>query len=375
MAKAELSLLTDEGTLLAFEAKETLVSWSQSQKVRGFEVGMHETIIKAIDKNPLIIGKLLNDLAHVKGIPRNVSNLPSQMYPLEAAIRFVGNKHKAELGAIISNPLSVNSWTAEGIITVTRRFGNEIIEATASRTMAKNLPHRAAFILWLLGSTPELQNRLNGKKWFIVELGASAGLITTALTNLEDFLSWASNQNSLVMANDLLKTTVIPRPLETIGLGIDLLPPDNDWVWACIDRDRLREETRDFALKFEQRRALLIKGDVADSHQLEDLQKLCNLHRDSQVIVLASMFLYQLPKVTLERFHQLVREFLKQTNGLLVFADSNRLFEPDKPGWLAWVETLDGKISPTLYLQEEPCLFWRKINDPENDKVFLKSSE
>lgn len=357
--------MNPESTHLYIPIMDQLLSWTISQEKRGFDISMHSAILQAWHEDPYLISKFINTYAKARSIEQNPDNLPTLFYPLESAMRFVANKYKVfDDSENHLTTLESESWNSDRVILMFSEFSNEVIETAATRTMAKNLPHRAAFLLWLLGQDSELYSQLNNHPWNIIELGASSGLLTTAMCDIEGFIEWTKNQQSMIYANNLMHSIKLPIPSKIRGVGIDMAPSEDDWTLACIDRDNLREETKEFINIFSDARKPIIKGNAEQFVELPEVETfLDESEPDAITIIIISMFLYQLPKPVLDELRLTLKNFISKQNSIVLIADSKRIFNPQIPGWLAWIENSQGKVGPTIELKEEPELQWILVED------------
>ena len=144
-------------------------------KEDGDEPKMYEFMLNALQNQPeLVLPMFIGSIELARqnlGQDRKSGSSATLFYPIDAAIR-VTAKQKNMLPN--RDPLSSGNWTEEDFIRVLTLNSNEIVEAAGNLTTCKNLPQRAAQMMWLIDQTEEIP--INEKLAFI-EIGASKGLI------------------------------------------------------------------------------------------------------------------------------------------------------------------------------------------------------
>jgi len=331
--------MMDQIQTLPAEARalaESLQSWIDVQKTQGFETKMHQALVDAIIFKPSIMIVLWQEIQTRKG--QNTSDIASNIYPLEAALRF------------IAQCLSVNDWNSRLVIETVDNHHQELVELAATRTMAKNLPLRAGFMLDLINQS----NSIDPKRPLqIIELGASAGLISTGLTQSQQFIEWFSQQKAV---DSKVKQINSNLPHDIQAISIDLVPPELNWVLACMDNDLMRQITQDFITRFPNRTPV-VQGNALNFREI--IKSGGILEEKAQFLVIVSMFLYQLPTDARTELMKQLHLFSQEKDALILFAD---LFNtgPQTDGWFAWIENSANIVSPVIQLHEEPIFSWQE---------------
>lgn len=316
---------------------EPLQTWIDVQKTQGFETKMHQALVEAIIFKPSTMTVLWQEITKKKG--QVTPDIASNIYPLEAALRFT------------AQCFSVNDWNSHLVIETIDNHHQELVELTATRTMAKNLPLRAGFMLDLINQSNSIDPE---KPLRIIELGASAGLISTGLTHGQKFVDWFLNQETVDPLVKQIKADKLPKDIQAIG--IDLVLPQLDWVLACIDNDAMRQTTQDFITRFPNRTPI-VQGNALNFPEI--IESTGILAENAQFLVIVSMFLYQLPTEARIELMNRLHSFTRDKHALVLFAD---LFNtgPTNDGWFAWIENSTDIVSPIIQLHEEPIFSWQR---------------
>lgn len=311
------------------------------------ETRMLELLQTALKNNPSkmisIFNKSIDKAKKILGQDRGTSSA-SYIFPVETAIRYLGAKKGLFDKAV--DPFSASLWTSETILEFLSNQKNEdeVIEIAASHTMAKNLPQRAAHILYLADNIPELKSAEN---ILFVEIGCSAGFVTKGLAEPQKFNEWLKTDLKLFQ----------PKANQKIeAIGIELKPPEIDWVLATIGDDNLRKEVRDFNSTFTNQVQII----QADAFSLSlDTKKIKELNITP--VIIACAMLYQLPKEKREELEYKIKKFIQEANGYYIKTDPAKYMGyPNMPGnWISWAEDQTGStISPKLLLKGKTLLEW-----------------
>lgn len=299
---------------------------------------------------PVIRGSI--DLAQRKlGQDRKSGSSATLLYPVDAAVRVIAKR----LQLLDTNPLSASSWDAEKLVSVLQKYSNEVIDLAGSNTTSKNLPQRAAHILWLLDQCSLVQP---GKSLSFLEIGASGGLILDALKQPRKFRQWMQTKG---YRSDFAQKSD-PNSINST-LGVDLVKPDLDWLQAVILEDDLREETTEFISEF-ARSQVVVEGatTLTGSPNVEDF---LNKSPSALPVIFSCFVFYQLDDNTRQEVTDQARSLLKrQGGGLLIISDvaKYRGFPDKAGGCVSWVEDQDGKqVSPRIQLSKSTLTEWEEI--------------
>ena len=333
---------------------ERFVIWTSVAKNEGFPTKLFESMIGAFSLEPQIMSTLINQSVSLAQATLNQTrehSVPSIVFPIATALRMTAKQHP-ELWNKSDDALSVSSWTAKDVVNIALNQNHQLIELSGTQTMAKNVPQRAGFIFDLLGMTPQAAE-LRQKPLAFIELGASAGLITTALSHPQEFQKWLNQQDTVAPNNRQL--TFLPE--HTSAIGIDLNVPFDQWAIACTDDDSIRAGVIDFINRSGSLRSPVFKGNALEFSTHPEIIRFLAQSPEATPVIVMSMFVYQLPAEKRAVLAKQVRNFAIKHNALIVFADATSIIDQSS-GWCAWIENGNGRITPILNLQEEPILSW-----------------
>lgn len=333
------------------------INFVKVARSEGFPMRMFEAMVGSFTQDPGLMMTLVtesSDLA-LDRLGQERIHPASSTYPIATALRVVANQNP-EIWRKEKNPLSVSSWNSDDILRITREKFSDIVELAGSNSMAKNLHLRAGVILDLLNmSFPE--KKIEQQSLAFIELGASAGLIGTALTNGEKFQQWFNKQALATQHNRLAG----PLPKNVSAIGIDLVVPNDDWMVACTDDDAIRDNIAQFIRDFPQR-IPVFQGDAVDFPKHPEIEKFLQEHPSSKPVVIISNFLYQLPQEKKIQLAKKVREFTIKHNGLVIVIDATSNIDGSS-GWCAWIEDKNGRLTPIIEFDDSPVLTWGKPLD------------
>lgn len=329
-------------------------------KEDGDEPKMYELMLNALQTQPdlvlpLFIGSI--DLARQNlGQNRKNGSSATLFYPIDAAIRITAKQRELLPGR---DPLSSGNWTEEDFTRVLALSGSEITKAAGNLTTCKNLPQRAAQMMWLIDQTPEIP--VDGKLAFI-EIGASKGLILDALKNPLAFINWMGQIDSRpqVEYGEKIKTNEYP------AIGVDLAIPDDDWALAMLLNDRSRSEVAQFMGKFPNR-STIVKGNALDFPKLPEIKNFLAANSTSVPFIISCCMLYQLSETNRKEVVETSRYFLKENGGgyLLTTDIAKYVGYPDKAGGaVSWIENENGEtVSPKIFCQGDNLCKWEIIKE------------
>ncbi|MBP7774938.1 DUF2332 family protein [Candidatus Woesebacteria bacterium] len=324
-------------------------------KEDGDEYRMFELLGSVVKEDPdvlmpVICGSI--DLAQRKlAQSRKDGSSATLLYPIDAAIRVTAQRKML----LETNPLSAGSWNVQKVLDVLRLYPAEVIELAGSNTTSKNLPQRAAHLLWLLDQCPLVQQE---QSLTFLEIGASGGLILDALQQPTQFKQWM--QSSGYRSDFGLKSDP-SRSNRTYG--IDLVKPELDWLQAIILEDELRRETTEFIEKFSRSQV-----SVESATNLSGSESVANFLAESAgslPVVFSCFVFYQLDAAVREDVTNQARAVLKkQGGGLLIVSDiaKYRGFPDKSGGCVSWVEDQDGRrVSPRILLSKSTLTEWEEV--------------
>lgn len=270
---------------------------------------------------------------------------------IDAAIKVVGHQKGLFKG---EDAFSIDNWTNEILIEVLSQYSPEIIALAGENTTSKNIPHRAAYILWLIDQCPDIPQN---PSFSFVELGSSGGLILDALKSPHTFATWMKNNGQdLDIARKFSPTDVNQT------LGVDLVIPSTDWLKALILTDSDRAEIIDFINQFE--RSNLIEGDATNLQNLAPVTAYFDQNRDKIPFIFSTSMFYQITAAQRDTILVSARKMLQDLGGgYILIADSgiNRGF-PDIERNVAWIENEKGQVlSPRIKTVNQNGTKWEVI--------------
>lgn len=315
---------------------------------------MFEMLGAVLDEEPGVVMDVVKgsiELAGQRlGQDRRTGSSATLLYPVDAAMRVVALRRN-----LIEDPLSANSWNTQLVRDVLAQYRDEVVELAGSNTTSKNLPQRAAHLLWLLDQCPLVQP---GQRLALLEIGASGGLLLDALRDPTKFRDWMARQG--YQANFAAKAN--PASPNAV-LGLDLVRPDQDWLRAVIPDDGVRAETTQFMRDFD--RSPVVVESATELEGSEAVRAFFDANRDAIPIIFSCFVFYQLDDATRERVTQQARAMLRERGGgLLVVSDiaKYRGFPDQAGGCVSWVEDQDGnRVSPAIFLTRSTLTEWQEL--------------
>lgn len=331
-------------------------------KEDGDEPRMYELILGVLRNQPdlilpIFVGSI--QLSQEKlGQNRSSGSSATLFYPIDAAIRVTAKQNNMLPDR---DPLSSGIWTDEDFTRVLALAGNEIIEAAGNLTTCKNLPQRAAQMMWLIDQAKEITAE---KQLAFIELGASKGLILDALRNPQLFQDWMkqmySNPSIAIVYGEKIKDKTFP------AIGVDLAIPDDDWTLSMLLNDESRKEVGQFMKNFPDR-STVIRGNALEFSTLPEIKKFMADNLQSTPLLISCFMLYQLSDADRQAVIKTSRNFLKDYGGgyLLTTDIAKYVGFPDKAGGaVSWVENESGEvISPKIFCQGDNLCKWQIIEE------------
>lgn len=319
------------------------------------EYRMFELMGEVLQQNPELLMPVVRgsiDLAETKlGQDRRSGSSATLLYPVDAAVRVLVKR----LQLLEVDALSASSWDAQKVAEVLRRYPAEVIDLAGSNTTSKNLPQRAAHLLWLLDQCSLVQP---GQKLSFLEIGASGGLILDALKQPKKFRQWMETKG---YRSDFAQKSNPSQMNST--LGVDLVKPELDWLQAVILEDDLRNETTEFIGEF-ARSQVVVEG-ATNLTRSVDVNGFLSKNRSALSIIFSCFVFYQLDDRAREEVTEQARSLLKQQGGgLLIISDIAKYcgFPEKAGGCVSWVEDQDGqRVSPRILLSKSTLTEWEEI--------------
>lgn len=324
-------------------------------KEDGDEYRMFDLMGTVLQQNPELLMPVVRgsiDLAQRKlGQDRRSGSSATLLYPIDAAMRVLAKR----LQLLELDALSASSWDAEKVAAVLGQYSAEVIDLAGSNTTSKNLPQRAAHLLWLLDQCSLVKP---GQELSFLEIGASGGLILDALKQPNKFQKWMKTKG---YRSDFAQKSNPSRVNST--LGVDLVKPELDWLQAVILEDDLRDETSEFIGEF-ARSQVLVEG-ATNLTRSVDVNGFLSKNGSALPVIFSCFVFYQLDDKTREEVTQQARSLLKQQGGgLLIISDiaKYRGFPEKAGGCVSWVEDQDGqRVSPRILLSKSTLTEWEEI--------------
>lgn len=324
-------------------------------KEDGDEFKMFELLGLVLQQSPELLMPIVQgsiDLAEGRlGQNRRTGSSATLLYPVDVAVRVIAKR----LQLLEADPLSASSWDAQKVAAVLQSYPREVIDLAGSNTTSKNLPQRAAHLLWLLDQCPIVQP---GQTLSFLEVGASGGLILDALRQPKKFQRWMEKKG---YRSDFAQKSSTSRINPTLGL--DLVRPELDWLQAVILEDELRQETTEFIGEF-ARSQVVVEG-AANIAQSVEVNSFLGENSASLPVIFSCFVFYQLDDVMREEVTQQARSLLKQQGGgLLIVSDiaKYRGFPDKAGGCVSWVEDQDGqRVSPRILLSKSTLTEWEEL--------------
>lgn len=245
---------------------------------------------------------------------------------------------------------------------------NQIINVSEKNVQA-NLPERALPILEVLIKKLDEASPIS-----MIELGASFGLIGRCLLNPEKAIENKEDYFS--------KKQQIPKQYKGIKnyLGIEIDPPDKEWLLAAIWDKDIEKRTKQFIDSFEDESGFeLIESSAVGFSKLEQVNKL--VEKKEIIVVLTSFMLYQFDDESKNSLTNEIIEFTKSINGHWINQAVNISKDSDNNEFfISWdneriIELTDDTCSRwwwpgdemtkklTIFFENRPDIFEKKIFD------------
>lgn len=284
-------------------------------KFEGNSRAMFDSLQTALAQKPNLISPLIGrsvQIAQEKLCQDRTQNA-AVILPFETALRTIASQDQTDL-------LYPSRWTPELVTEYLTRIGNEVAELAGEKTIGRNLPSRAA---WMISTL--YQTEILSQVPFFVELGAAAGFVLDALKKPTMFKSWLQSTN--IPQNSAIDRISSSRDFN--GFGVDLTPiSDIPWAVACLGDDEAMNVLVGFLEKFPDR-SFILGGDVANPMIWDLIEantiKAANLGQTP--VIVTSEMLYLLTPDKRQTVLENIRELLQRTNGYFLRAESGQNLE------------------------------------------------
>lgn len=321
----------------------------------GDETRMFELLSQVLDVNPEVIMPVICGSIEVANQQLNQNRRSGSsatlIYPIDAAIRLVAKRNNL-FGLNNPDHLSAKNWGVSMVKQVLANYPDQVVDLAGNNTTSKNLPQRAAHILWLLDQCTLVQKE---QPLAFIEIGASGGLVLDALKKPINFREWMQKKG--------YRTDYGKKATPDIGyqtLGVDLRRPDLDWLQAIISEDYLRQEISDFITIFD--RSNVIEENATCLEQSKDVSNFLKTTENCLPVIFSCFVFYQLDEETSQQITESARSILKQQGGGLFIVSNIAKYRgfPEKAGGCAsWVEDENGqRVSPRILLSKSTLTEW-----------------
>jgi len=217
---------------------------------------------------------------------------------------------------------------------------DKILDLSVKRKVQANLPERGLPVMELIGKNITEENIT------LIELGASFGIIGQSLLNMKMLL-----ENKKTYFLPFQQFPINPKGINKY-IGIDIDPPDKEWLISCFSNIDRAIKTNDFINSIKNTDNFsLIKDSAIGFTKLDIIKKIKN--HSSKIIVLTSFMLYQLDNDKQNQLKNEIKDFIKQNNGLWINMDVDLSENSEEHKY--YIEINDKKV---LYLTDDSCISW-----------------
>jgi hypothetical protein len=277
--------------------------------------------------------KKTDTLKFVREIIDKSTKTPSEaLFILLAAIRYI----KKDLYALIKLE-EANSF--ESFI---NEHHEEILNISINKKVQGNGLERGLPILEILS------RKLPEASIYLIELGASYGLIGSCLLNSNMILEKRNKYFHLEQR--------IPENSKNIDyyLGIDIDPPDKEWLLSCFSNPNDTERINTFIEDNKHTKNFqILKASALGFSKLKEVRKVVD--KKATVVILTSFMLYQLNDEQQKNLEKEIEVFIHKYNGHWIRQE---------------VEFFDGQLGPAEYniewdgskiikLNDDRCTDWK----------------
>lgn len=236
------------------------------------------------------------------------------------------------------------------------RYSQDIANLAGENALGRNLPQRAAWMIYLLS-----KENLLSEKTFFIELGAASGYILDALAYPNRFWAWlkTTNANPQVSINKICEKTAGQ-------LGVDLCPPTNKrWSLASLGDDEVIQSVESFTTTL-QNRSNVLRGDVLsqDTWTIVENQAQRAVSKNQIPVIIASEMLYQINSDGRTKICEQIKSLISYTNGYFLRSDGGQYMELPQYEMLTIAELRNPQweiIRPQLLLKDKYRCKWNEI--------------
>jgi hypothetical protein len=228
--------------------------------------------------------------------------------------------------------------------TVIKENYTEILHVSIHGKVQGNIPERGLPVLEILSK------KMPDVPLGIIELGASYGLIGQCLLNPQTILEMKNNY-----FQDKQK---IPETIKKADfyLGIDINPPDKDWLIACFAKADDAKRIKDYIKKINPNDNFqLIKASALGFSELQETKKF--ISKNLQIVILTSFMLYQLNEEQQQILINEIQAFCKTYNAHWIRQEVELLGKNSDSGY--YIEWDREKI---MNLKDDKCSYWEWLN-------------
>jgi hypothetical protein len=203
----------------------------------------------------------------------------------------------------------------------------KIVNLSTEKNVQANVPARALPLLELFG------RKLKDKPIAVIELGASFGLIGYSLLNSEELL----NEKELYFSAINQQFPSNPKSIEKY-LGIEVDPPDKEWLLACIDNSLERKYATNLINNNKNINYFsLLKNSAFGFSKNNEVKNIINNYSEKYIIILTSFMLYQFTCQKQQELIDEINSFVESNNNII---------------WINQTVNLDEKVKNKKYYIE-----------------------
>ena len=247
-----------------------------------------------------------------------------------AAVRYLAGSYDSFIALAVNNnfPVFVKAHEAQ-----VRAIG-------VLRKVQANLPERALTVMDIIAE------KLPNREISVIEIGASYGAIGKCLLQGTQIIA---NREKYFIADQQLPSSI---PVLNRYLGIEIDPPDLDWLFACVPvKDALRRLSDFLDDTRTQKNFQILEASAFGFADFPEVRALVNT--DKNVVVLTSFLLYQFDPYLREKLRGEILAFTGLIKGHWINLDVDTTKENDC--YLEW----DGQR--LIDLQDDYCARWSRL--------------
>lgn len=320
-------------------------------EANGNDTTLLSVLEKVLVSQPYLLSDVItqtNEIA-LKQLGQNRWNTSSMILYVETALRTIASQEE-------SNLLYPSKWNPDKVVEYLNRYAEDIANLAGENALGRNLPQRAAWMIYLLS-----RENLLSEKTFFIELGAASGYILDALAYPNKFWAWlkTTNANPQVSINKICEKTAGQ-------LGIDLCPPTNKrWSLASLGDDEVIQSVESFTTTFKNTSNVL-RGDILsqDTWTIVENQTQKAASQNQIPVIIASEMLYQINSDGRTKICEQIKNLISYTNGYFLRSDGGQYMELPQYELFTVAELRNPQwkiISPQLLLKDKYRCKWTEI--------------